>query len=51
MRPPPPMPKGSAQGLAPLLKETDDLKAYQRIQLVSLQAKYGYPQPTIARQG
>ena len=31
MRPPTPMPKGSAQRLAPLLKETDDLKAYQRI--------------------
>jgi len=44
-------PKGSTQRLAPLLKENDDLKAYQRIQLVSLQAKYGYPQPTIARQG
>ena len=25
MRPPTPRPKGSVQGLAPLLKETDDL--------------------------
>ena len=31
MRPPTPMPKGSVQRLAPLLKEADDLKAYQRI--------------------
>ena len=43
MRPPTPRPKGSAQGLAPLLKETDDLKAYQRMQVVCLRAKYGYP--------
>ena len=27
MRPPTPMPKGSVQRLAPLLKETDDLKS------------------------
>ena len=43
-----PMPTGSAQRLAQLLKETDDLKAYKRILVVYLRAKYGYPSRTIA---
>ena len=48
MRPLTPMPTGSAQRLAQLLKETDDLKAYKRIQVVYLRAKYDYPSRTIA---
>ena len=48
MRPPSRRPKGRTQRLAPLLKESDDPKAYQRIQLMSLRAKYGYPSSTIA---
>ena len=48
MRPPTPMPKGNGQRLAQLLKETDDLKAYKRIQAVYLRAKYDYPSWTSA---
>ena len=48
MRPPTPMPQGNGQRLAQLLKETDDLKAYKRIQAVYLRAKYGYPSRTVA---
>ena len=48
MRPQTPLPDGSAQRLARLLKETKDAKTYKRIQVVYLRAKYRYSSLTIA---
>ena len=48
MRPQTPLPDGSAQRLARLLKETKDAKTYKRIQVVYLRAKDRYSSLTIA---
>ena len=48
MRPQTPVPGRSAEQLARLLEETKDLKAYKRIQVVYLRAKYRHSSLTIA---
>ena len=48
MQPQTPLPDGSAQRLARLLKETKSPKTYKRIQVVYLRAKYRYSSLTIA---
>ncbi len=49
MRPQTPLPDGTAEQFARLLKETEDNKAYKPIQVVYLRAESGYTSQTIAQ--